>query len=582
MKNKGNSISVPFPVRMMSSSRADSNMPIEFAKEINNLYGFQVGSGQKRNGVTTLGNSITGCNMLDIMYYITQLGDIQLLAFCDNGKIYLKNGDSWDEKLSGLGVDSIIRWAHFAGKLIVCNGVDDLVSWDGTAFSTVKEFVLDNSINLTYISTTSFSIESEEALYAVGTPVKARLGSGVYVESTVATVSVSGDVVTVTIDDSVLTSSLDEIHYEAKPPQFAYIYSAHDKLWGFGKGPLKANSYTGGVERNFVYYTSGFNDETAWHDNGSLQYINMGDKMPVDDEMVAMAVKDGMSVFFFRNQTQVWAGSDPSVSGDFTWQKTIPVGVVHGNLVVEMPNDIAFFTNFGARTLGRVLQTEQLDISDMGSEIDPTISTNITNITSSDETYRKVFTFRHDKQGWFAFNTGNESLVFQLNSMTSGWSKFDGIFGNINSAVNTPDGKLYLASGGQLYVYDEDIYDDAGADITVKWWTPWLKPSSSGKRWANKYIEVISEQGAELDITIKRFKSYNSSNYVGTQVNLPKPSDYWDETDWDAAQWDNAYPKPEDARDHFVAEVFSYALENSSTTGPLTLFGFKLYGIHEK
>jgi hypothetical protein len=556
-------------------------MSTDFAREVRNMYLQQDGAGQKRNGVTAEGGPL-GATICRLMFYITAAGDLQILAATDDGKIYLKSGATWQEVYAGLNIQGTVRWTHFAGRLVLCNGLDDLLSWDGMTLRVVEQKIVDKGANLTFVSSTQFSIESDAAFYPIGTEVRARLGGSTFVTSTVASTSGTNPV-TVTLSDAVLTSVLDQVEFTARPPKFSYIHAAHDRLWGFGGGPLKASGFSDSVDRSRVFYTAGLNDETVWYDeNGLLQSINLADKIPVLDELTAMVVKDGMTVFFFKEHTQLWGGSDPTLTGDFSWVKTLPLGVIHGDLVVALPNDVGFFTRFGARTLSRTLQTEQLDIGDLGAEINPTLTAEVGAMLANDNVYRAAQAFRYDRQGWFGFKPAGQSLVFQVLGAQTGWTVFDGAFESASAFLNTPDGKLYLAEGGQLYLYDETVWADAGNVVTTRWWTPWLNIGNSFKRWANKFYEVVTDQGAGVPLTLKRYKNYNSSSFVESSVTASVAVDYWDETDWNTALWDNGAPTPERERDHFVADVFSYALESRSIEGPLTVFGFKLHGVREK
>ena len=582
MKRNLKTVFIPFPAGLMSTARPPTTTPDSFAREVINMYALKSGAGAKRNGCVKVGNAISGEEVVRLMYFIPQGGDVQILAATSSGKIYLKNEDDWDEKLAGLDASGTLRWTHFDGRLILCNGVDDVVAWNGTTFETVYEYVQDSSANLTYVDSTTFTIDGDMVDYPVGYKVKARLGAGIEVESTVASSTGTGTI-TVTLDDAVLTNALDEIYFESRPPKFAFVYAAHDRLWGFGKGPLKADSFSDDVDRNRVFYTAGVNNNTDWYDiDGLAQSINLQDKLPVIDELVAMRVKDGMTVFFFRNFIQVWAGSDPTLSGDFTWVKTIPLGLVHGDLAVDLPNDIGFFTRFGARTLSRVLQTEQLDVGDLGSEVDPSIAESVQTMLSSDANYRNVHAFQHDRQGWFGFKPSGESLIFQASQASRGWALFDGLFESATAFLNTPDGKLYLASGGQLYRYDESVWDDDGTAISTRWWTPWKGVGASNNRWANKYVEVMAEQGVAVELSVKRFKNYDSSSNTPNITTIQNTPDYWDEGDWDLAYWDNISPQPPIMRDRFVSDVLAYAVESSTLTGPVILYGLKLHGIQEK
>tara|TARA_R110000868_G_scaffold189695_2_gene433119 strand:- start:164259 stop:165965 length:1707 start_codon:yes stop_codon:yes gene_type:complete len=568
----------------MSTNRTPVQMGLDFARELKNMYAQQGGAGYKRNGVIEQGSSIAGESIITLMHYVPVAGDIQLIAATDMGNLYHFQSDgSWLEVYTGLDVAGKVRWAHYAGRLIICNGIDKVMSWDGSSISIIHEWVSETGASLTYVDASTFTVESNSELYPVGKELKISLGAGSFEEVTVQSTSQAGNVTTVMLNESVVTALLDGVEFKEYPPTFNYVYAAHDRLWGMGEGALKANSFSNSTDRTFVFYTNSSGDEMDWRDeSGALQYINIADKMPVSDEVIAMAVKDGLSIFFGRNYIQIWSGYDPSESGDMSWNKTIPLGLVHGNLIAEMPNDVAFFTKFGVRTLTRVLQTEQLDIADLGSEVDSSIFKALQALTLNDESYRKAQSFRHDNQGWFAFKPSAETFVFQLSGTSTGWCTFDGAFSDMTASINTPDGRLYIAIGGQLYLYDESTFSDAGTPIQTKWWTPWLQANTGGKRWANKYIEVVTDQGNPLTISAKRFKSYNNSSYVESNVTVHKTEDYWDESEWDSAFWDYGSSAPEHVRDHFIADVLSYSVETNSTDGPLTVYGLKLFGIQEK
>lgn len=570
----------PFPAGLMSSARNPATMGNNYARELLNLYTSRGGAGAKRNGFTKV---VEGCPaaITCLMPYMDATGALQILAATDNGKIYLLNAGVWHEVYSGLNTLGKVRWVHFAGKLILCNGLDPLLSWDGTNMTIVKQWVTDVAPALTYVSPTTITINSSLELYTAGKPLRLRLGVGNYVYTTVASASVLSGVVNITLATGVATAVLDELAYEAKPPTFQYIYAAHDRLWGLGEGALKANSFSASEDRTTVFYTAGTNDETAWYDNeGLLPFINLADKMPVTDELVGMAVKDGITSFFGRNTIQLWAGDIPGVDGNFVWQKNIPVGAIHGDLICEMPADVAFFTRYGVRTLSRVLQTEQLDIGDLGAEIDPSISSAMSALTATDSSFMSAHSCRYDRQGWFAFHVAGRCFVFQATSTGAGWTEFDGLFKNATAFMNAPDGKLYVASSTILYCYDESSFADDEAPITLRWWTPWF--TAGGGRWANKYLELITESDANTVFNVKRFKNYDGANAVTYNLDIPGKGDYWDSAFWDNTQWDMGSVKPGYIRDGFIGDAYAYIFENISSYGPIQILGLRMHGKEER
>lgn len=581
MRRDGQALFIPFPRQLMSTARSPATMGSTFGREITNMYATADGAGSKRNGVVAVGGEITGETITALMSYVkTGVGE-QVLAVTDAGKIYLQNGSSWTLTQSGLSTTGTPRSVNFAGKLVMVNGVDAMLAWNGTSWSMVSEKITDTATGLTYVNGTTFSIQSTASLYPVGSDVRATLSTG-NVVSTVASVSTSGSVVTVVLGTSILNNTLSAVAFTAKPPVMAFIYAAHDRLWGFGLGPLSA-AMSSDANRSRVYYTDGVNSVTAWHDaTGAVPHINLADKNPAADDVLAMAVKDGMTVFLLRNSTQVWTGSLPGVAGDFAWQKTMPVGVIHGSAVVELPNDIAFISRTGARTLSRALQTEQLDVSDVGSEIDPTITAAVAAVLADATAYRALKTVLCAQQGWFGVKLKEQVLVFQIGSAGKGWVVFDGLFAQASAFGTGADGTLYLASGGQVYRYDTNAWSDAGNPIRTVWWTPWLRLAAQGKRWANRYVEVITEPGVSVDLTLRRYRDLDDGNPRSVGVTSAVVPDYWDSAEWDASMFDQADQTAAVVRDPFVCDEAAWALESQTTTGPLTVLGLKVFGVGEK
>jgi len=571
---------VPFPKGMMSSARSPLSMPATWGREVRNMLVSADGAGSKRNGVVSIGDALEGETLTAVMSFVAGSG-MQLLVASDAGKIYVREDDAWSVVWSGLDGTAVVRTVTFDGKLLLCNGVNDVLAWDGSAWSVVQRFVTDAAAGLAFVSATQFTIESTPELYAVGTAVQATLASG-EVSAGVSAVSQSGDVVTVTLDAAVLDATLSAVAFAVKPPRVAALVVAHDRLWGFGTGPLSA-VLSGEVDRLRVFYTHGVNDYTAWPDpeTGAIPSLNLADKAGVADELLAMSVKDGMTVFVGRNHLQIWTGTDPSAEGDLAWAKTVPLGAVHGNAVLELPNDLLFVSRQGARTLSRTLRTEQLDVSDVGSELDPTLTEKVAAVMADAAKYKRVVAMRHDGQGWFGLALDDVTLVWQIGAFGQGWSIFDGVFEGVTASHSAPDGELYMAKGGQLYRYDTTVWSDAGEPLTTLWWMPWVNPGNR-RRWASKYVEVLVKRKADVAFTLRRYRDYDDANPQVMALVSPAEATYWEGTHWDEGLWDAGDTSLPLVRDHVVADAYAYALESRTTNGPFTVFGLKLYGIAER
>jgi hypothetical protein len=581
MKRDLSTVLVPFPAGLMSTARAAAALGTDYAREIINMLATASGAGSKRGGCVPVGPALAGVGIVGLFAFQPTSGALQLVAVVDNAEIRVWNGSAWSTVYTGLNPAGVVRGVVFGGVLVLCNGLNDVLRWDGVTCVPVQQWVVEVGGSLTFVSATQFSVLSDAALYPVGREVRARLGSTL-VTSTVQAVSQSGATTTVTLASGVLNNTLNRVEFGARPPRFNFLYAAHDRLWGCGRGALNGQALSPDVNRLRVFYTHGVNDASAWHDpTGVVPSLGLADKAAGQDEVLAMSVKDGLTVFFMRSSCQLWGGTNPSANGDFAWQKTIPVGLVHGSLVVELPNDIAFMSPAGVRTLARVVQTEQLDVSDVGSELDPTFVSLLGEIVPDVQAYRAVRTCAYAPQGWFGLKIRSRLFVFQLTRSGRGWVIFTGLPGTANAFATAPGGGLFLAVGGQVYQYSPAAFDDAGAPIETRWQTGWISPAGRD-RWANSYTEVVIEQSAAMVLDVTRTRNLDDGNNVVATVEARLEPEYWDSGLWDTTYFDVATPTRSVVRDHFVAERVGLGITSTSTQGPLTVLGIQLYGRAEK
>jgi hypothetical protein len=586
MKHNLQTVELAFPKNMMSSSRSEFNMPSNFAKDIQNMIIHYSGAGSKRNGFAKIVNDLPeGEKVIKLEHFPSVDGQIQFIAFTQSGKIFKRTESSiWQQIYDNLAENSDITTAMFANKMVIANGVDNMLSYDGTEVKTIKQYISQSKFNFEISSNSSLKTDVFAENVPIGRNVKVRFTDNEEIKTKVTNITPSIDkgFIILHFADEIITKEVEDVFYELVAPKLARVYAAHDRLWAMGNEKFNINSYSLNVDKSRIYYTDITNDESSWYDDeGNLSSINIADKMPESEELVAMAVKDGMTIFFCRNYSQVWGGTNPRANGDFSWIKTLPIGLTHPELFVNMPNDIGFFSQFGARTFSRFLQTEQLDIADMGSEVATDIHNAIEKVRLSSKQNKNIQNFQFHKQGWFGFKLDTDVMIFQTASNNLAWSKFDGMFKDATAFLNTPNGKLYAAVGNKLYEYDIESYADDDKPIQTTWTTAWFEPHNS-KAWANKYTEIILEPSALKTASLKRFKNYNSASYFFKEINLKSLPDYFDNAYWDNANFDSNFKEKAIIRDKFVANNISFSLQTNDKLGPLTIYSVRFYGSKEK
>jgi hypothetical protein len=114
-----------------------------------------------------------------------------------------------------LSVGCVPRYATFMGKLVICNGVDRMLSWDGTTLREVYDFVKEETAALTRIDarTFSFTIPASFNLndYIVGNLLQIKV-NGVTTQTAIAGRVVNQQTVTITTTSDLPVFVQDQTH----------------------------------------------------------------------------------------------------------------------------------------------------------------------------------------------------------------------------------------------------------------------------------------------------------------------------------------------------------------------------------
>jgi hypothetical protein len=592
-----------FPRRMMNTATSATLLSgSDFARFIENIIPNtqKAGSGAKRFGTVTKGDEIEGAIILEVMEYRTSSGTIEVLVYCDDGTIRVLNEGTgaWTTKKSGLSANGNPRYTHFNEKLIIVDGINTPMAYNGSTVSNLAEFVTDfdsvSSLGLataasqTDTNTITVTVAAGRNDYFVGQNIKVTFATAGEVAAVISAKSGSG---TITLDVTGTpfpnpSETITKVQYEVSPPAFSDIYTEHNRLWALSAGETKAEDYRSRQNAMRVYFTDATNNENTWYneDTQEVGYVNLLNKSRSFDELVRISSIDSYMVFFGRRNIFIYAGDNPLELGEFVWQKTLPVGCINGNLVIKYPADLLFFTRYGARSLRTVFQTEgQEVVPDLGSAVDPTVTEFVQEMLGSDATFRKAKAFFYERDGFYGFSFGaSYVLIYSLSEESKGWSYFSGDFANATAFCGTSDGRLFLNDGGQLLAYangtdGQTAYSDQGENILIKWWTPWLRKKNG--RWSNIGYELMMEQVADTTITFVRGSDENDATLteVSATVALTEDSAYWDEANWDESFWDGV-KKRVIVRDKFLKDSFCLIMQNESTVGPISFLGLKPIG----
>lgn len=496
---------------------------------------------------------------------------------------------------SGLAASGLLGATQFNGKLIFYNGLDPNFAYDGTTVTDLGEYVQDlQASTYTWVANNSISLVPTPGRtdYPVGRKVRVTFATAGDIVATITSSNLVGSVLTLVVSGTpfpAISEAISSVEYFDTPPPFSFIYTANDILWALSGGVSRARVYRG-AESMKVFYTTAANNENAWFDQGlitstqEVAYLNIKNKAGIFDELLAISDYNGFMVFHGRLKTYLYQGYDPGQVGGFIPVKKLAIGLVHQKLIQIMPNDVAFVSPLGLRTLSVQVQTDGVEVTtDIGSTQDAQFALKIAALCADDGAYRKARSFYYPRDGLFGYKLDEESLMaYVLNEKVKGWAELGGYFADAAAFIALGDFRLFILRGSQIYAYANgsdslvgESYSDDSNPVSCVWWVPW---QSRGGRWANKAWEILLEDTADITFNLDRMIDYNEQNVVTTQVVAKGTGAAWDEAHWDDDTWGSGTNNPV-VSDKFLADkAFSVRLSFSTTDGPVNLLGFRPIG----
>jgi hypothetical protein len=522
-----------------------------------------------------------------------------------------------------LSVATVPRSVTYLNKLLICNGVDKVLVWDGNTLEEVCCFVKEGTAtNFTRISNNSFSfslIEGKEDIFdATKYPKEGSIqlkNQGNTFETTIDSIQRVLNVVTVVTHDALPEFEEPELFYQDWPPTFSYMIVAYNRIWALGVGPVGLR-YRNPDQALRVYFSYKTNTITDWFNETTktVPSIDLSESHGIPDNLEAIGYVNNVMVFMGRNKTQIWTGSEPlGASMDptrdvFEFSSIMPIGIVHGNLLMEMANDLYFVSHNGLLSFSTLNVAKQFAASS-NDAIDPLVRDFVVETSTSNPVYRACRSFKYKSGSFCGFKIGlNKVLVSLYSTNLFAWTLFSGDFYKAGSFLSTLDSSLYLSVGNKIYRYADGtigtpIYgDNNGKDlINFLWVLPVVH--MPGKRFANKRYEIICDYPSSFVVNKKNsifimvdgdlsktftLQDTYSLQYKGDSLGVvpfiklqdiggdpenPNPNAL-------GFRLDDPYIFLKE-RLKFISSNFTLNLVGSSINGPLVLKRIRLFGIIE-
>lgn len=519
-----------------------------------------------------------------------------------------------------LSVACVPRTLTVQNTLLICNGVDKLMSWNGISLNVVTDYVNEITANsFNRIGDSSFSFLINPNLFILGkyqpqTKIVISVND-VKTNLVINTVNLVDNLVTITTTTPTVPAFTGQdtiyISYADYPPPFNYLFSAHNRIWALGPGAVSID-YRSSTEALKVYWTDQPNSFTSWFNEQTklVAFEDLSDEHGIPDNLEAICAISGYLAFIGRHKTQLWQGTNPTNNATpenkFRWAYNVSTGIAHGNLLVDLANDVYMVTDQGIVSLSRFNISQQVGAT-ADESVNPIIREYLKSVSESNLDYRKCKAFKYKNGPFCGFKIGSNKVLISLYSINLySWSFFSGDFQNSDTIFQGSINSLYLAIGNKLYKYADGkdggplIYGDLnGSSFIQYWWT--LPVIHKGGRFANKRYAINMQYSSAVarnttnTLKIGIFGDLRKTFTLSNNYPIPAIGDSFNTVPLLETAENPNFPSPDDSgmrldipyatrigRLKFVSSNFWLYLYGYTKDGPVYFDRISLFGIMER
>jgi hypothetical protein len=487
----------------------------------------------------------------------------------------------------------IVSYVNFQGKLLIANGVDPVKVYDGNQLLPLKAPVpipnlnqidvanlnLTFSIPQSYLATLQADIKVGDGL----TLVSDNENRAVTITNIVYNAPANNQVATTITVNIAPQANVRKIIYQKLCPSFSYLAVVHKRLWAVAGGRTYKDKFRSPLLAMRAYYAAKTESIYDWFNpqTNEIDFINLSNNSSVPDNLEAITMFEGRTLFLGRETTQVWIGEDPTthddgqgiVLPDFKWEQTLPVGVIQQTLFVEVPNNLIFLSKYGIVSLSSVNLFRQLQVSyQFSTPIDHYINSQLSFI-ETDRDFRSMRAFLYPYGRFLGFRIKYSCFIYQLNS-EGAWVVFSENFAESSSILyDSTTQNLYLGMPqGELLVYSDKVgkqsYLEYGKGY-MSWFIAynWTFFEST---WANTDVYIDSKTLEPLNVKVRIFTDQDETQSINEELTIDKQGVLYDVSPFGL----KPYPLNETSFTHEIVRFTadSLMIELSGTSNDLFVF----------
>jgi hypothetical protein len=489
----------------------------------------------------------------------------------------------------------IVSYVNFQGKLLIANGVDPVKVYDGNQLVGLKAPVpipnvtpiVVNGFNLTFPIPQDYlaTLQADVKVGDVLTSVSDNENRAVTVTNLVYNVPANNQVVMTITVNIAPQANVRKMLYQKLCPSFSYLAVVHKRLWAVAEGRTYKDKFRSPLLAMRAYYAAKTESIYDWFNpqTNEIDFINLSNNSSVPDNLEAITMFEGRTLFFGRETTQVFIGEDPTTNDDgqnitlpdFKWEQTLPVGIIQQTLFVEVPNNLVFLSKYGIVSLTSVSEYLQrkLQVSyQFSTPIDHYINSQLSFI-ETDRDFRSMRAFLYPYGRFLGFRIKYSCFVYQLNS-EGAWVVFSENFAESSSLLyDSTTQNLYLGMPqGELLVYSDKVGKQSYLEYG-KGYMSWFIAYNwtfFENTWANTDVYIDSKTLEPLNVKVRIYTNQDETQSINEELIIDKQGILYDVSPFGL----KPYPLNETSFTHEIVRFTadSLMIELSGTSNDLFVF----------
>ena len=471
-------------------------------------------------------------------------GENKFVLWYERAGIY-KEGEA-DPLFDDLDANTIVSSLNYKNKLIICNGIDPVLIYDG---NTIEEL-----LSTAFMATTGEIVIADRAItLRVFTNIKAEYQLNLKVNSWIKFVQegteqenlitnivfadIANNITTIAITcRDVVLADTRTIIYKKPIPHFSYIAIAHNRLWALAEGRPFKDKFRPPIAAQTVYYAAKQGSVDDWFDEktANIKFINLGENNERPENLEVIKFFHGKLLFIGRYTTQIWTGADPDSNfdgneinlGNFYLEKIFPIGILQRNLSQEMPNNLSIISNYGKSYSFYMTEFGQVALRENFTDPVGNFFEMQLGFIENDNDYREMSSFLYPYANLLGIKIKNECVIYQM-KCDGFWTIFTENFSQAKSFFyNYINKNLYLGMDkGTLICYADKIenqlfadYDIVNKDYKKIIWRLIYNWLYIDQLWINDKIDLFVTSLKPITINVKVCENNNETDPITDRI----------------------------------------------------------------